>query len=157
MINHLPGQLQIREDRLKLREFVQAAALCRSIDLMILHDEDEPLDLVELVPLAGSLVCLSCKCYSADNYGILRGINALSSLQQLTSLRLVNEDLSHEEPWDHLVKLTSLEQLSLDGHAGGDPSPLSALTRLSSLDLFSIGLDDPFTFSSLQPLSTLQQ
>jgi hypothetical protein len=40
----------------------------------------------------------------------------------------------------------------------GDPSPLSALTRLSSLCLDSRGFDtDPISLSSLQPLSTLQQ
>ena len=45
--------------------------------------------------------------------------------------------------------------------ASGDPSPLSALTGLSSLDLHSYGEEQgvlfSFTFSSLQSLSTLQQ
>jgi Leucine-rich repeat (LRR) protein len=46
--------------------------------------------------------------------------------------------------------------------ASGDPSPLSALTGLTSLYLKSLeqnaaGDGAPFSFSSLQPLSTLQQ
>jgi Leucine-rich repeat (LRR) protein len=66
-----------------------------------------------------------------------------------------------EEPWEVLAKLTSLQQLSLRLNASGDPSSLSALTGLSCLSLqsFALGADGPapFSFSSLQPLSTLQQ
>ena len=68
-----------------------------------------------------------------------------------------------EEPWSHLVGLTNLKQLTLRVAASGDPSPMSALTGLSSLELCSRnravldGWFNPCTFSSLQALSTLQQ
>jgi Leucine-rich repeat (LRR) protein len=93
--------------------------------------------------------------------GSLRGVSAFSSMAQLTALHLINADLGGEEPWEILAKLTSLQQVDFGGGASGDPSPLSALTRLSSLYLESseFGADNeiPFSFSSLQPLSTLQQ
>jgi hypothetical protein len=164
-INHLTVQVYISEDRLNLREFAEAAAGCRSINLSISQptyfsdDEEEAIDLAELTPLVSSLECLTC---DPDYFGILRGLSALSSLQHLTSLSLLNADLVDEEPWDHLSQLTSLRQLSLEMRVTGDPSPLSALTRLSSLCLESKGprhdhAVDRFGFSSLQPLSTLQQ
>jgi hypothetical protein len=151
-------EVEIHEDRLQLREFAEAAAPCNSIDLGI-NNADESLDLADLVPLAGSLGCLTCYYDGEIGFGVFRGLSALSSLNQLTSLCLISVDLSNEEPWDHLAKLTNLRQLCIHGDANGDPSPLSALTRLSSLDLFSPGsyVLEPFSFSSLQPLSTLQQ
>jgi hypothetical protein len=68
--------------------------------------------------------------------------------------------LWNEEPWELLAKLTSLRHLSLSVKASGDPSPLSALTGLSYLSLGCLDCNhfyQPFRFSSLQPLSTLQQ
>ena len=67
-----------------------------------------------------------------------------------------------DEPWTPLGGLTNLRQLSLLVGASGDPSPLSALTMLSSLCIYSFdveqeGLLVPSTYSSLQPISTLQQ
>jgi Leucine-rich repeat (LRR) protein len=90
------------------------------------------------------------------------GARAFNSLSQLTSLHLVNEDLRSEEPWGSIAKLTSLQELYLSVSATGDPSPLSALTGLSHLSLHSLGRlaadgPAPFSFGSLQPLSTLQQ
>jgi Leucine-rich repeat (LRR) protein len=82
-------------------------------------------------------------------------------MSQLTSLQLDFEDLGTEEPWGLLATLTSLQHLSLNIRAGGDPSPLSALTSLTKLDLCSLSRESDiqvrFSFSSLQPLSTLQQ
>jgi hypothetical protein len=164
-MNHLSVQVYISEDSLKLRDFAEAAAMCRSIDLEILHGNGVTIDLAELAALSGSLGRLLCECDSEDGFGIVRGLSASSSLQQLqqlTSLCLVNnEDLSDEQPWVHLAKLTNLGELYIDARASGDPSPLSALTRLSYLHLVSgNSIDshaDPFSLSSLQPLSTLQQ
>jgi Leucine-rich repeat (LRR) protein len=157
IISHLSMQVQISEDRLNLRDFVKAAAPCKDLELSILHEHNESLDLAHLAPLAGSLGCLTCHCNRPGDLGIVRGLHVLSSLQQLTYLCLDNEDLGFEEPWEHLAKLTSLNRLCIEVRASGDPSPLSALTRLSFLHLCSLNDAAPFTFSSLQPLSTLQQ
>jgi hypothetical protein len=82
-------------------------------------------------------------------------------MSQLTALRLQYVCIHTEEFWVLLAKLTSLQELRLEVSASGDPSPLSALTGLSALDLdtYEYGADDhsPFTFTSLQPLSTLRQ
>jgi hypothetical protein len=134
-ISHLTVKIDIREDRLQLKEFAEAAAPCRDIDLNISHDPNEMIDMAELAALAGSLSGLTCWCNSDDDDGIVRGLDALSSLQQLTSLSLLDENITTEQPWDYLAKLTNLRQLCLHGHASGDPSPLSALTRLSALVL----------------------
>jgi hypothetical protein len=159
IISHLTVQVLVTEDRLTLRDFAEAAASCRSIDLAILHDSSQAVKLGELAPLAGSLWSLRCKCNPYHDFGRLRGLSALNSLCQLTSLYVLHEELTNEQPWDYLAKLTNLKQLSLEVSANGDPSALSALTRLSSLYLHSrdASLAAPFTFSSLQPLSTLQQ
>jgi hypothetical protein len=156
-ISHLTVQFEISDDRLNLRDFAEAAASCKSVDLSVLHDEEEATDLAELAPLAGSLERLICKCGPYD--GFLSGFGALSSLRQLTCLHLCHEDLTREQPWDHLAHLTSLEELYVDVSASGDPSPLLALTRLSSLyvDSRDGGHDNPSSFSSLQPLSAFQQ
>ena len=86
----------------------------------------------------------------------------MSSCSQLTSLSLTTFHFEDEEPWNQLAQLTNLKQLSLQVAASGDPSPLSALTGLSSLEFGSRivvhgGMLIPYTFSRLQPLSTLQQ
>jgi Leucine-rich repeat (LRR) protein len=81
-------------------------------------------------------------------------------MSQLKALTIHLEEIGSEEPWELLAKLTSLQQLDVTVYAGGDPSPLSALTALSFLRLHSLELDIggpvPLSFSSLQPLSTLQ-
>jgi Leucine-rich repeat (LRR) protein len=162
MISHLTVDVRVSEVRLKLREFVQAVAPCRSIDLTIQHHHDQVVVLADLLPLAASLRGLTCKgnCEWRQVLGSLRGASALSSMSLLTSLNLKNENLTSEEPWGLLASLTSLQQLTLKVAACGDPSPLSALTGLSSLHLKSIwgaGNRNAFSFSSLHPLSTLQQ
>jgi hypothetical protein len=158
-INHLEVEARISEDMLELRELAEAAAVCKSVDLSIVHEPNQVIDLAELAPLRGSLRCFTCECDDDDGEGILSSVRALSSLQQLTSFNLHHETFTTEEPWDHLANLTTLEQLSMKVWASGDPAPLSALTRLSLLDLDSREGDHayPFGFSSLQPLSTLQQ
>jgi hypothetical protein len=160
MISHLTVDVRVGEVRLKLREFVQAVAPCRSIDLTIQHHHDQVVVLADLLPLAASLRGLTCKgnCEWRQVLGRLTGASALSSMSLLTSLNLMNMDLRSEEPWGVLASLTSLQQLSLKLMASGDPSPLSALTGLSSLHLKSFWeARNAFSFSSLQPLSTLQQ
>jgi hypothetical protein len=162
LISHLTMGIHVSNDRLKLREFAEAAANCRSIDLAIRHSHSQVLDLSDLDAVSASLHRLTFKPSGMER-GSLRGATAFNSMSQLATLRLDREDFVNEEPWGFLAKLTSLQQLHLDISARGDPSPLSALTGLSSLYLKSlcfegeIDVDIPFSFSSLQPLSTLQQ
>jgi Leucine-rich repeat (LRR) protein len=160
LISHLTVQLDLSEDELTLKDFSEAAAQCRCIDLTIYHDSDEVFDLANLHPVAGSLRYFSC----GPNFlecGGLTGISALNSMSQLTALELVHEHLGNEEPWALLASLTSLRRLYLELTASGDPSPLSTLTELSCMILESClstpNDQPPFSFSSLQPLSTLQQ
>jgi Leucine-rich repeat (LRR) protein len=160
-ISHLSVAVDVSKNRLKLRDFADAAAPCRSIDLTVTHSYDQVLDLFDLEPVAGCLHHLSCQSF-VSLPGSFVGASALNGLPQLTSLHLDNEDLASEEPWELLAKLTRLQELGLAVGAIGDPSPLSALTGLSHLYLNSMkGLGPhgttPFSFSSLQPLSTLQQ
>jgi Leucine-rich repeat (LRR) protein len=154
-------EVAISEGRLRLKEFSEAAAACRSIDLAISHFFNEVVDLSDLDAVAGCLRSLSCGPIGDWPEGRVRGTSALRRMSQLTALHLDREDLRSEEPWGVLAKLTSLQQLELLVIAHGDPSPLSALTELSFLLLRSYwGAGDgaaPFSLSSLQPLSTLQQ
>jgi Leucine-rich repeat (LRR) protein len=162
LISHLKMVVHVSENRVKLRQISEAAAPCTSIDLTIKHPSNEVVDLADLTPVASSISRLTCE--PILYWGILRGFSALESMSQLTALHLVKENLDIEEPWGVLAKLTNLQQLelALGWDTRGDPSPLSTLTELSSLHLYSVDKfneDDPapFGFSSLQPLSTLQQ
>jgi hypothetical protein len=159
LISHLTALISVREDRLKLRDFAEAAAPCRSFDLTTAHSPDQVLDLSDLDPVAGSLGRLACR--SILRQGSLRGTSAFNSMSHLTALCLLHEDLGSEESWGLLAKLTSLQQLSLTVSGSGDPSPLSALTGLSSLRVQNLRLEDvdpvSFGFSSLQPLSAMWQ
>ena len=114
-----------------------------------------------LGPVTGSLARLNLISAPGFVHRALQGVSSLSSLSQLTSLSVGNYEFGAEEPWTHLAGLTNLKQLSLEVAASGDPSPLSALTKLTSLWVRSHVLHGsliiPCTFSSLQPLSTLQQ
>jgi hypothetical protein len=158
LISHLAAKIHVSEDRLKLKDFSEAAAPCKSIDLSIRHSPSVVLDLTHLNPVLGSLQRLACQSFEL---GCMRGVSAFSSMSQLVALRLFLEDFGNEDPWGSLARLTSLQQLRLGARASGDPSPLSALTRLSSLHLYRLDIGPggqvPFSFSSLQPLSTLQQ
>jgi hypothetical protein len=171
LIRHLTVEVLIKEDMLKLKDFSEAAAPCRSIDLTVNHSSSQVIDLADLCHVAASLQRLTCHPTGdwgpLPNLGILRGASVLGSMSQITALHLdrediCREDLTDQECWGLLAKLTSLQELRLHIGGSGDPSPLSALTGLSSLHLQSIvGLladnQPPFSFSSLQPLSTLQK
>jgi hypothetical protein len=159
IISHLTVEVDISHvPMLSLRKFCRTAAPCRSVDLTIWHTS-QVVNLADLVPVAGSLQRLTCKAF-APGSNTLRGSSAFSSMSQLVALNLLHEQFENEEPWGHLAKLTSLQQLSLKVTASGDPSPLSALTSLSCLILQTNGSGEdedliPSSFSSLQPLSTL--
>jgi Leucine-rich repeat (LRR) protein len=155
LISHLTMEIYVSNDRLKLREFSNAAAHCRSIDLDIRHSSYQVVDLADLDPVAGSLRDLIFQSWNPE-LGSLIGTSALISMSHLTGLQICGEDLGSEEPWGLLAKLTGLQQLVFKGRAIGDPSPLSALTGLSHLYL-QADAQGPFSFSSLQPLSTLRQ
>jgi hypothetical protein len=159
IISHLTLYVDVSEERLKLRDLCEAATSCTSIDLAIRRSSSQ-VDLADLKAVAGSLHCFTCGSIFMD-HGSLRGASAFHNMSQLVALQLIYQDFEDEEPWGMLAKLTNLQTLGLMVSASGDPSPLSALTRLSSLAILSLGLqgDGPaqFSFSSLQPLSTLQQ
>jgi hypothetical protein len=157
LISHLIVKVDIIDGRLTLRDFSEAAAPCRSIDLGIRHSHHPVFDLSSLAAVAGSLCCLTCQPYSYEVDSLI-GASAFKSMSQLTALHLDWEDLCNEDPWVLLASLTSLQRLDLVVSANGDPSPLSALTKLTFLKVHSIRYGQvPFSFSRLQPLSTLQQ
>jgi hypothetical protein len=156
IISHLKAEVYVDteegggyrgEDGLLLRTFSESAAQCRSIDLSVNLRHGARIDLADLKPVPSSLYRLFCvPAMIGYDCGILGVASALAG------------------PWGTLAKMTGLQELVIDAFASGDPSPLSALTRLTALHLKSnvrVGLevDDlaPFSFSSLQPLSTLRQ
>jgi hypothetical protein len=162
LISHLSAEVHISKRSLTFEQFSRAAAACSSIDLKLRHLCHEEVHLTDLAAVAGSLRRLDCEPMADTNNGSFRGTNALSNLSQLSALHFAKGNLGSEDPWGSLAKLKSLQQLSLAVSATGDPSPLSALTGLTKLVLQShISEADedqiPFSFSSLQPLSTLQQ
>ena len=165
LIDHLSSVVLINEKGLTLQDFCEAAAPCRRLEFTALHRHVEPLNMGSLDHLAGSLVRFDSES-TLEMDRKVENVSSLSLLSQLTSLTLKDVDFAAEEPWMHLAGFTNLKQLCLWGAASGDPAPLSALTGLSSLELLSINSIEndvinyaviPYTFSSLQPLSTLQQ
>jgi hypothetical protein len=94
LINHLTVELRISEDRLNLRQFSEAAAPCRSIDLTINLTSSQVIDLADLSHVAGSLQNLHCA--TIMEWASLRGTIALSTMSQLTSLHVTNQDLGNE-------------------------------------------------------------
>jgi hypothetical protein len=159
LISHLTVEVDISEDRLKLRQFSEAAAPCKSIDLTLRHDH-QVVDLADIDPVAGALHHLSCHS-GHYQHGSLMDASAFKNMTQLVALCLDFENFRGEEPFVSLASATSLQQLHLTVGAIGDPSPLSALTGLSFLKISSFRVEEddeaPFNFSSLQALSTLQQ
>ena len=85
----------------------------------------------------------------------LTGFTQLAALTQLTSLSINYYHLSNQQPWVTIASLSNLKQLECCVNALEDPSPISALTRLSSLSLSS--LFQSYTLKRLQPFSTLKQ
>ena len=160
LIDHLSSRVTIDGKALTLQDVCEAVAPCRRLELTVWQSPGDPLNMGSLDHVAGSLVQLELG-YLGLFTGEVGNVSILSLLSQLTSLRLQDFRFGAEEPWVHLVGLTNLKQLSLCVAASGDPSPLSALTGLSSLVLSSYDLEHEVlilsTFSSLQPLSTLQQ
>ena len=159
LIDHLISVVCIHGERLRLQDFCVTAAPCRSLGLKVDNSSEEPLNMGAFNSVANSLVQLDLINRGGFS-NELESLSSLSSLSQLTLLSLDDFDFRAEEPWVHLVGLTNLKQLSLRVAASGDVSALSALTGLSSLIFHSYavhdGLPSSCTFSSLQPLSTLQ-
>ena len=161
LIDHLSTSVLISGQALTLQDFCEAAAPCRRLELVVWQAPGYPLDMGAFNCVAGSLVRLDLE-YLGLYTGEVGNVSSLPLLSQLMSLKLHEVGFGADEPWAHLVGLTNLKQASVWIAASGDPSPLSALTGLSSLGLNSFkpeqeGLIIPYSFSSLQPLSTLQQ
>ena len=147
----------VDSEHLTLQSFSEALAPCKALDLRVFHPSLAILDMSSLAALNSCLVKLEMSGNGAD----LRGVTTSAWLTKLTKLTIEYYSLTVEEPWPALAALSSLKHLQLAVYARGDPSPLSALTGLTSL---SISIeeghgDDPLisSFSSLQPLSTMQQ
>ena len=157
LIGQLDARVNINTEGLQARAFCAAAASCRSMRLHAVVSV-ESLDLSRFAPISTSLIDLDMSGADKDN-GLSLG--SLTCFTQLTSLSLCYLKLTNQDLWTPLAALRGLTHLSLEVTASGDPSPLSALTGLCSLCLQSYtSLEDgavPFSFSSLQPLSTMQQ
>ena len=157
IIDHLTARVYTSAQVVPSKIFEPVAA-CKAVCLSVLRSPVTPLDLTNLAPMVGSLVELR---FNNDYIGggNLSQLSTFSSLSHLTKLHIQNEDFTAEDLWGPLAGLRNLKQLSLEVAASGDPAPLSALTALSSLQLRNpnIGGVPRFSFSSLQPLSTLQQ
>ena len=112
------------------------------------------------------LVHPQCKSLTVRCNGTPHTCGPLASLTGLTSLELSLHSFTRDSPWACLAALTGLQKLQCHFVPSHNPSPLSALTSLTSLHLarlvpkWQAGLfaqPVPLSFSSLQPLSTLQQ
>ena len=161
-INLLDACVGINADSLAPEAFSVAAALCKSLRLKAVLSSGS-LDCSSLAPISSSLISLDMggvRRPTEEEIG-LRNMATLTCFTQLTALSFGYLYLTDEDPWTPLAVLTGLSRLSLDVAASGDPSPLSALTGLRSLRVkrcfFLEQGPAPFSFSSLQPLSTLQQ
>ena len=166
---HLPAYFSVcMSPALTLQSLSEALAPSKSLDLTVGHDPSRYpshriVDTSSLVAVQSSLVKLSMQCISLVDLAVLSGVTTFARLTKLTGLTLSKYDFSSEEPWPALAALTSLKDLQLVVAAHGDPSLLSALTSLTSLYISSGRSQQagdnapPFRFSSLRPLSTMQQ
>jgi hypothetical protein len=91
LISHLTADIDVSEDRLKLRQYCDAATPCRSIDLTLNQSYSQMVDLADLSPVASSLHKLRCRPFDSE-WGSLRGASAFSSMSQLTALHLLQQD-----------------------------------------------------------------
>ena len=83
LIDHLSTLVVTNRDRLKLQDFCKAAAPCRSLDLIVGGSFQEPLNMGDLNPVAGSLVGLDLR---NTNCHIQRELESVSSLSRLSRL-----------------------------------------------------------------------
>ena len=162
LMDALTAEIEVSAGCLSLREFCEAAAPCRSIQLTVRHEDQVLLNLTDLAPVLGSLVQLDIEGKQSWGLGqIVGNFDTLISMPKLTSLSLTDLDPTAADPLATLAMLSSLEDLTVSMSAHGDPSVFSELTRLSFLDVSSYRGQDvdavPFSFSSLQPLSALRQ
>ena len=145
----------------KVKDFATAATPCKSLSLSVVNYAEWPLNIGFLTGVGHSLVSLSIGRRGMGGHFLTTSTEIFSCLTVLTELKLIDQFLC-VEPWEHIATLVNLKDLSLDMTARGDPSPLSALTRLRRLHLESVEIEEalngsPFRFSSLQPLSGMQQ
>jgi Leucine-rich repeat (LRR) protein len=164
LMDHLAVGINITSNGLALRELCEAAAPCRSLALYInQHLTPNRADLRDLAAVAGNLRDLNLVM---PLYSPLHGFSAISGLSQLTRLCMDNGVLPElPDPWALVAELKNLKSIFLAVTTRGDPSALSGLTGLTSLELVSrpkmtvdyLQRGPFFNFSSLHPLSTLQE
>ena len=155
---------------LPLQEACECMATCRSIKLDLCEAVQPTLNISCLTRLRQSLVQLDLSSFGNNSPRSLDSWSTISSLTRLTALRIENCKLPSEDPWAPVAALgVSLRDLNMwKVAADGDATPLSALTGLTFLQVFGrpepvpLAGDEgvaplPFSFSSLQPLSTMQQ
>ena len=152
----------VDSEELTLNSLSEALAPCKALDLNLTHGSLDDIDISSLVAVNSCLVKLKMDGYFVDNAGFanMRGVTTIACLTKLTWLTLMSYSCTSEELWPSLAALSSLKDLQLSVIAYGDPSPLSALTGLTSLYIDStdrVVNELNSSFSSLQPLSTMQQ
>ena len=98
LIDRLTCNVNVDGNGVKLQDFCEAGALCRTVELTVGGSFEVPINMGALKPLAGSLVHLSLESYSGSA-GKLESLSSLSLLSQLTSLSMNEFDLAGQEPW----------------------------------------------------------
>jgi Leucine-rich repeat (LRR) protein len=160
LIKVLSTCVNVGQDAWKLQDFIGAVAGCTSLQLKVVNEDPTDLDLSSLGDVRDSLELLHvCPVLMLGSFMQVRGLATVTSLSRLRELEIEHARLDIESPWAVLGSLVSLRKLALRHvYAHGDPSPLSALTGLTSL---IVSKDDEvppgYTFRTLQCLSTLQQ
>ena len=152
------AHVSVDSEQLTLQSLSEALAPCKSLDLDISHPSPTNIDISRLIAVKSSLVKLKLDSWwDPQGFAVpeLSGITNFACLTKLTGLTIDRYNLASEEPWPALAALSSLKDLQLMIDSPGDPSALSALTGLTLLKIG--GWNPRFSFSSLQPLSTMQQ
>ena len=131
------ADIMVDSKQLTLQSFSDALASCNSLDLAVSHPSLTSVDISSLLAVKSCLVNLGMLDDMLVNHSKMIGVTTFACLTKLTALTFDCYTLTSEEPWPALAALSSLKYLRLVVAAHGDPSPLSALTGLTSLYISS--------------------
>ena len=152
------ADVTVDSEELTLQSLSEALAPCEALHLTIYHRSLENFDMSGLGAVSSCLVKLNMNgdLFDASDSADLRGVTTIACLTKLTRLTLANYNCTSEELWPSLAALSNLKDLQLTGMvtAHGDPSPLSALTGLTSL---YIGSGNEVGDALISSFSTMQQ